>query len=61
MEEVTAPTYEVSLLIHVLIYDIYMGPLILAWIIYHLPNKVWEEITYPFQISSAFPLKFGNG
>ena len=23
--------------------------LILTWIGYHMPNKVWDEITYPFQ------------
>ena len=24
------------------------GPLLLSWISNHMPNKVWDEITYPF-------------
>ena len=27
----------------------------------HMPNKVWDEITYPFQALKVAPLKFGNG
>ena len=29
--------------------DKYGSTLILAWIINHMPNKVWYEITFPFQ------------
>ena len=28
---------------------------------YSLCYKVWDEITYPFQISMGVQLKFGNG
>ena len=32
-----------------------------AWISKHMPNKVWDEIIYPFPNLTVQPLKFENG
>ena len=38
-----------------------MDSLILAWISNHMHSAVWDEITYPFPISMASPLRLWNG
>ena len=35
--------------------------LISSWISNHMPVKVWDEITYPFQNFNGRPLNFGIG
>ena len=35
--------------------------LILAWISNHMPNKVWEEITYPFPKFNVVTIEFVYG
>ena len=40
----------------------YHGLIIIpTWISNHMPNKVWDEITYPFPKFNSSTLKFANG